>query len=58
MLVRIVLWVCDSWLIILLGAEFTQVWSEAHVEPIEPDRAIRTQARAGALRLNTGGSSN
>ena len=42
-LVLLVLWVYYSALIILLGAEFTRVWSEAHIRPIEPDRdAIRT----------------
>jgi membrane protein len=50
-LVLIVLWVYYSSLIILLGAEFTRVWSEAHVGPIKPDRgAIRTQSPRLAIR--------
>ena len=48
-LVLIVLWVYYSSLIILLGAEFTRAWSEAHIGPIAPHRAaIRTGGTAPA----------
>ena len=42
-LVLVVLWVYYSSMIVLLGAEFTRAWSEAHREVIQPERgAIRT----------------
>jgi membrane protein len=41
-LVLIILWVYYASMILLLGAEFTQVWAEAHGRPIEPEEgAVR-----------------
>jgi membrane protein len=45
-LVLIVLWIYYSSIIVLLGAEFTRVWTEAHGDPVEPkEGAVRYAPR-------------